>query len=49
MQYPHHVYKPTEFFLLDFFVDSIPNLDHVLQKVPLSMQNEHGNEIEENE
>jgi hypothetical protein len=35
--------------LLNFFVDSIPNLDHVFQNVPLLMQNEHGNEIEGNE
>ncbi len=36
-------------FFVGFFLDSIPNLDHALQKVPLPMQNEHGNEIEENE
>jgi len=34
---------------LDFFVDSIPNPDHVLQKVPPPIQNEHGNAMEENE
>jgi hypothetical protein len=50
MQYPHHAYiKPIEFLLLDFFANSIPNVDDALQKVLLPMQNEHGNEIEENE
>jgi hypothetical protein len=32
---------------LDFFVDSIPNLDPTLQMVHLPMQNEHGDVMEE--
>jgi len=36
-------------FFAKFFVDSIPNLDPMSQKVLHPMQDEHGDAIEENE
>ncbi len=35
--------------MLDFFVNSVPNPNPTPQKVPLPMQDEHGDAMEENE